>query len=90
MTDGGVHPGYYFIKPLGSRQTEPLDLDFSYHLASLYSVVLFAVGFCLVKSLFEIRAHKRNQILGQFFVRFFPSIRMRNVQANVILEDLRH
>src|SRR5271156_4468948 len=36
MTDGGVHTGYYFIKLLGSRQTEPLYLDFSYHLLSLY------------------------------------------------------
>ena len=26
MTDGGVHTGYYFIKLLGSRQTEPLHL----------------------------------------------------------------
>jgi hypothetical protein len=35
MTDAGVHTGYYFIKLLGSRQTEPLYLDFSYHLESL-------------------------------------------------------
>src|SRR5216684_906015 len=35
MTDGGVHTCYYFIKPLGSDQTEPLHLDFSYHLESL-------------------------------------------------------
>jgi hypothetical protein len=35
MTDGGVHTGYYFIERLGSRQTEPLYLDFSYHLESL-------------------------------------------------------
>jgi hypothetical protein len=35
MTDGGVHTGYYFIQLLGSRQTEPLYLDFSYHLESL-------------------------------------------------------
>jgi hypothetical protein len=37
MTDGGVHTGYYFIKWLGSHQTEPLYLDFSYHLESLYA-----------------------------------------------------
>src|SRR5260370_33266168 len=35
MTDSGVHSGYYFIKPLGSGQTEPLNLDFSYHLEYL-------------------------------------------------------
>src|SRR5271156_2966899 len=34
MTDAGIHTGYYFIKLLGSRQTEPLYLDFSYHLES--------------------------------------------------------
>jgi hypothetical protein len=37
MTDGGVHTGYYFIERLGSRQTEPLYLDFSYHLESLHA-----------------------------------------------------
>jgi hypothetical protein len=37
MTDGGVHTTYYFIKPLGSGQTEPLHLDFSYHLEPLYT-----------------------------------------------------
>src|SRR5580704_3450582 len=37
MTDGGVHTAYYFIKPLGSGQTEPLHLDFSYHLEPLYT-----------------------------------------------------
>src|SRR5580658_9443347 len=31
MTDAGVHATYYFIKPPGSSQTEPLHLDFSYH-----------------------------------------------------------
>jgi hypothetical protein len=35
MTDGGVHTGYYFIERLGSRQTEPLYLDFSYHFKPL-------------------------------------------------------
>jgi hypothetical protein len=37
MTDGGVHTGYYFLERLGSRQTEPLYLEFSYHLESLYA-----------------------------------------------------
>src|SRR5580704_16197397 len=37
MTDPGVHATYYFIKPLGSGQTEPLHLDFSYHLRPLYT-----------------------------------------------------
>ena len=37
MTDGGVHASYYFIKRLGSGQTEPLYLDFFYHLESLYT-----------------------------------------------------
>jgi hypothetical protein len=37
MTDGGVHTTYYFIKPVGSGQTEPLHLDFSYHLEPLYT-----------------------------------------------------
>jgi hypothetical protein len=37
MTDGGVHTGYYFIERLGSRQTKPLYLDFSYLLESLYT-----------------------------------------------------
>jgi hypothetical protein len=37
MTDGGVHTSYYFIKPLGSGQTEPLDIDFSYHVEPLYT-----------------------------------------------------
>src|SRR5580658_3098047 len=32
MTDASVHATYYFIKPPGSGQTEPLHLDFSYHL----------------------------------------------------------
>jgi len=36
MTNGGVHAGYYFIKLLGSRQTEPFYLDFFCHLESLY------------------------------------------------------
>jgi hypothetical protein len=29
MTDGGAHAEYYFIKWLGSHQTEPLYLDFA-------------------------------------------------------------
>src|SRR5260370_38426091 len=37
MTDGSVHTTYYFIKPLGSGQTEPLHLDFSYHLEPLHT-----------------------------------------------------
>jgi hypothetical protein len=37
MTDPGVHATYYFIKPPGSGQTEPLNLDFSYHLGPLYT-----------------------------------------------------
>jgi len=37
MTDGSVHTAYYFIKTLGSGHTEPLDLDFSYHLEPLYT-----------------------------------------------------
>src|SRR5579872_644945 len=37
MTDGGVHASYYFIERLGSRQTEPLYLNFSYHFESLYA-----------------------------------------------------
>jgi hypothetical protein len=37
MTDGGVHTDYYFIERLGTRQTEPLYLDLSYHLESLYT-----------------------------------------------------
>jgi hypothetical protein len=37
MTDGGIRSKYYFIELLGSRQTEPLYLDFSYHLESLYA-----------------------------------------------------
>src|SRR5580700_11138904 len=37
MTDGGVHTGYYFIERLGSRQTEPLYLDFFNHLEALYT-----------------------------------------------------
>ena len=36
MTNGR-HTGYYFIERLGSCQTEPLYLDFSYHLESLYA-----------------------------------------------------
>jgi hypothetical protein len=32
MTDSGVYTSHYFIKRLGRDQTEPLDLDFSYHL----------------------------------------------------------
>src|ERR1700722_18675453 len=35
MTDSGVHTDYYFVEWLGSRQTEPLYLEFSYHLESL-------------------------------------------------------
>jgi hypothetical protein len=35
MTDGGVYTSHYFIKRLGRGQTEPLDLDFSYHLEPL-------------------------------------------------------
>jgi hypothetical protein len=37
MTDGGVHTGYYFVERLGSRQAEPLYLDFFNHLESLYT-----------------------------------------------------
>src|ERR1700736_4511269 len=37
MTDSGVHTGYYFVEWLGSRQTESLYLEFSYHLESLYA-----------------------------------------------------
>ena len=37
MTDAGVHTGYYFIKWLRGRQTEPLYFDFSCHLESLYA-----------------------------------------------------
>ena len=37
MTDGGIRRKYYFIELLGSGQTEPLYLNFSYHLESLYA-----------------------------------------------------
>src|SRR5258707_12639117 len=36
MTDGGGHTSDYVIERLGSLQTEPLYLDFSYDLESLY------------------------------------------------------
>ncbi len=41
-------------------------------------------------SLFQICAHQPDQIFGQFFVRFLPAVRMRNVQPNVVFQDFRH
>jgi len=58
--------------------------------SSLRVAELTVASLSTLCTLFQVSAYKPNQIFCQFLWRFCPGIRMRDVQPNVIFQDLRH